>query len=1056
MITLVTDSEASHHLNLLSQSCRICGNTALRISRTKEKFADELKVVFDINIETDDVNIHPKLICESHSTCMYRYRQSVQEGKPSFITKARLDRVDFSAHDSNCSICYKHGVAPAKRKGHAKSPFGRQRKINKKSPGEPTAIEISGDPVPSVSGKTQSSDYDIGQSLDVEAHPSCNLESSVDKQKMQSFTELLSSMTIDEKCAAAKEFGHQIQEEINGNTDSAGHEMKDLLSLDINENLNKKSMLLSLLTGIIPGSISKLPVRLIAIKEMIQRLVKSSFIGPFSFLCNLVGYSIHNSKLTTNIFGTVLPGGKYKSMTQWLSKSSTEENKCPGGDVIFSFDNEQMVAKTWSVAPNNKTSVSVVTNICVAVVNKVTSIMKDKNLHPMNWFKSEGNEDKVLGLTSGAQESDQNLENITSLHYEQLYLRLADCIQKVSEEIQYTGGSFKDHIDQKVEENRLHTEFKVCTKCKQYYSRRKRVCAICKGPLEIPFSQQPVQNNKASAPKSNIGIRKVTFLPKIDSKKTLKVTKPQGNKPDEEDSYSHVPHNHPPEPHPLLLMDPVNVNPNSYESIMQVLRAIGRMAGVRRYGGSEREFTVVCMDGLPYSMVVQLCRNYICCGLCHAGFLSTSELIKHAISKHGREDIPTYREFNWVIPKVGDGHYESNLFKSFIELNWQVCFSVLCDLMGWKTEKAQKAAKSCTDNHKTWQLILIFYFGTMCELVRPYVISCKEQKIDPTPEGFISYSKGRSDPNFCYMFEMVFRYCQGLLNLRMGVRRNNSNLVLSAKHMTKELFHGRVHPRYQDLELTDSFIRKIMPDQLRYFMAQNETMSRFGNPSTGQGYDFLLEELNKIVKRWVRVTRPTFQMWVDICRNAADLQDLRAKLLVILEEKEPQHNQRKLKLESSVDTWRVYLRNKLYFEEKSWIHRSVSGKELDPGLIDFTISANRKRDYRILELLLPTTGNLPQYPDHTLKHPVYVTQEEAIKFNEMSAQTKETITSTILTELAKITEEALSNYLLGKLNSAKKKDELLTVLYEVMDELEKQTNQALDEDDEDNEDVDEE
>ena len=103
-------------------------------------------------------------------------------------------------------------------------------------------------------------------------------------------------------------------------------------------------------------------------------------------------------------------------------------------------------------------------------------------------------------------------------------------------------------------------------------------------------------------------------------------------------------------------------------------------------------------------------------------------------------------------------------------------------------------------------------------------------------------------PNFLYMYLMVTRYTQGLLNFRMGVRRNNSQLIQSAKYMTKELFHGRSHPKYQQIEIHDTFQRLAMPRELHEFSELNESMTRSGGSagkSKGRGYDFILEEENR-------------------------------------------------------------------------------------------------------------------------------------------------------------------------------------------------------------------
>ena len=58
---------------------------------------------------------------------------------------------------------------------------------------------------------------------------------------------------------------------------------------------------------------------------------------------------------------------------------------------------------------------------------------------------------------------------------------------------------------------------------------------------------------------------------------------------------------------------------------------------------------------------------------------------------------------------------------AFMGLNRNVFMSELTKQMGWIFESAQSAALNCYDNHKTWHLIAIFNFGSLLELIHPYV-----------------------------------------------------------------------------------------------------------------------------------------------------------------------------------------------------------------------------------------------------------------------------------------------------------------------------------------------
>lgn len=122
---------------------------------------------------------------------------------------------------------------------------------------------------------------------------------------------------------------------------------------------------------------------------------------------------------------------------------------------------------------------------------------------------------------------------------------------------------------------------------------------------------------------------------------------------------------------PICVIDPVFVNPNSFENLILVLRHIGKTAGVKRYGGNDREWLTVCCDVLPYTMLLKLTQEYLVFAKCRKGFIGIEKFQHHVNSEHIGEDIVEHiREFDWVHLKIGDGHYEMNLMKAFIDMNW--------------------------------------------------------------------------------------------------------------------------------------------------------------------------------------------------------------------------------------------------------------------------------------------------------------------------------------------------------------------------------------------------
>lgn len=56
---------------------------------------------------------------------------------------------------------------------------------------------------------------------------------------------------------------------------------------------------------------------------------------------------------------------------------------------------------------------------------------------------------------------------------------------------------------------------------------------------------------------------------------------------------------------------------------------------------------------------------------------------KHSKKHHNaindnKEEYDGSLEFDWVILRIGNGHFEKNMCKTFVELNWDVFFSELC------------------------------------------------------------------------------------------------------------------------------------------------------------------------------------------------------------------------------------------------------------------------------------------------------------------------------------------------------------------------------------------
>ena len=251
--------------------------------------------------------------------------------------------------------------------------------------------------------------------------------------------------------------------------------------------------------------------------------------------------------------------------------------------------------------------------------------------------------------------------------------------------------------------------------------------------------------------------------------------------------------NHPKAPPKVSIGEPIFINQSSYEGCTTVLRKIGVAAKLVRYGGGQRHWIIVCCNGLPFRLCNIIIHGTYCCSKCHKSFFQLHMFKNHVREAHNGETTNYYLKFEWV------------------ELNWIHLISKLDDILGFRSDKEKYIAKACRDHHKAWQMILMFYFGSLKELCVSYVRDihtgtfCDEQAgvTQPSPEGFFKYCGTKANnANFIYLLTQVTLYAQAIINYRMSLRRNNFDLGMSAIHKLSSLFHGQNHPIINRLSYT--------------------------------------------------------------------------------------------------------------------------------------------------------------------------------------------------------------------------------------------------------------
>lgn len=138
-------------------------------------------------------------------------------------------------------------------------------------------------------------------------------------------------------------------------------------SIEITKNIDRESWLqrrnkivTSVVEGISDNKASDFQ-KCVAVKHLYSLAANDQFVLPFSFLINLLLFTVTNSKLALSVISKVLPGGSYFTVTGWRDNLTSVPLSFPSGNCITAFDNDQIVQRKWKVKVGQKARVSILT-----------------------------------------------------------------------------------------------------------------------------------------------------------------------------------------------------------------------------------------------------------------------------------------------------------------------------------------------------------------------------------------------------------------------------------------------------------------------------------------------------------------------------------------------------------------------------------------------------------------------------------------------------------------------------------------------------------------------
>ena len=435
------------------------------------------------------------------------------------------------------------------------------------------------------------------------------------------------------------------------------------------------------------------------------------------------------------------------------------------------------------------------------------------------------------------------------------------------------------------------------------------------------------------------------------------------------------------------MMEPVYVNPCSYEAVAAVLRNIGQKVGVSMYGGNREWVAIVC-DGVPFNLCRRLLASTYLCPVCQASLEGVAACRQHAQNDHPTDQVNFLKEFGCVLLQPGLGHIEMNMVKGLVELSWDVFWKELAICMNFRSEAALNCAKKVSDHHKGWTFCQIARHSVTQELLIPFT---RQELLSDQPQlstsAFLKFVIASSDPNYAFMCDIIFKLLDAVFMFRAGVRSNIPQFIRAGRAKYAKVWPGRHHPLYCELEMSDTICLSRMPQEIHSLIEASASINLSDHPNHGQGADVRLEELNK------QVHEPSTSDWRITCSNFDQLNMLHNTIFEQMDIKDPKRQESKYiqKIDEEIAAFRKVLRKKEYLlhPEENREHVSLNGSPLDVDLKNFCSLAREQRAnyfdaYMFYER--NASNNKPRPPTFKTK-PVFVTEDERKQYTSIENRT---------------------------------------------------------------------
>lgn len=735
----------------------------------------------------------------------------------------------------------------------------------------------------------------------------------------------------------------------------------------------------------------------------------SKYVAEPGSVASILTYSLTHSRGAVEILNKVAAGPSFTKIRSLLRSLSVEVRKSREPittDLLIQFDNEQVLKKSYREIGFNKMIAIVITTVLAHIsLSSRVQFEVDVARQPLSTLR------RVETLTTLTTLTPEMEARINEFRYDMVSVHLREVleerrVQLLEERAAQAHQPFAqrpvviDNVDKEALERERESQGLTCPRCRTLYEKpgRRVYCGNTTEPYRcrsskvrlLPPSTIPrVRSLNPPIPHSLPGPEQSAIEVEDDTHS------------EEESDVSSIDSDNDAQPTQRLppstrieLLDPCPENPNSYESISRILQhckvsgevlgaCIDESGSVSTPGDSTgaRKSVFIGVDGAPYHILMNL--------------------VFDAMRKQEERTLqPGEDSLEWCLPIIGYLHVELNMRRALYSMFWSFSIEKFAEGLGYTSPAAKQYFKNVGDLHKAQDALSIFHSALVKEFVFHYTTHAQSLKTSPTANGFFIWAALESHgPSFRLLYQQVFIFQIAIIAFHRAVRTNDQLLRLAAWRLFSPLWYLRPHPIYQKVDVDDEIQWLTYDPRIKRVRELLELCSRSGFPHKHQGFDAILEEYNKMLKRWVG-SNPTESDWVFAVTMLSFREQLQKNFRRVQGEKEVEPRLR-TDIGRDVDketAMRVTVRQSGIFAPGR--KTTVGGQSISSALVidsDLTQEGIRRKKLFVSQryfvardgATISETGTIPQRRTNFTTMPVPISEEEEREMGKEERMSRE-------------------------------------------------------------------